>query len=41
MADCIYVLDRGKIVEQGSHPELMDKGGLYRHLFETQAQHYR
>jgi ATP-binding cassette subfamily B protein len=41
MADCIYVLDRGKIVEQGSHPELMDKRGLYRHLFETQAQHYR
>jgi ATP-binding cassette subfamily B protein len=41
MADCIYVLDRGKIVERGVHDELMRRGGTYACLFETQAQNYR
>jgi ATP-binding cassette, subfamily B, bacterial len=35
-ADLILVLDRGRIVERGTHAELIDKGGLYRHLYETQ-----
>ncbi len=32
----IVVMDRGKIVELGEHDELMSKGGLYKHLYETQ-----
>ncbi|MEB3831063.1 multidrug ABC transporter permease, partial [Phormidium sp. CCY1219] len=35
-ADCILVLDRGLLVEQGSHSELMDVGGLYYHLAQQQ-----
>jgi ATP-binding cassette subfamily B protein len=41
MADCIYVLENGRIVESGTHDELVQHGGTYARLFETQAQHYR
>ena len=41
MADCIYVLEAGKIIEKGSHDELIRTGGKYAHLFEMQARHYR
>jgi ATP-binding cassette subfamily B protein len=41
MADCIYVLDKGRIVESGPHDALIAQQGLYAHLFETQAQNYR
>jgi ATP-binding cassette subfamily B protein len=41
MADRIYVLNDGKITESGSHEELMQRGGTYARLFETQAQYYR
>jgi len=40
MVDRIYVLDRGRIVEQGTHEQLVYRGGMYANLFETQAQHY-
>ncbi len=35
-ADQILVLDRGRIVEEGQHQELLDQGGVYRELYETQ-----
>jgi ATP-binding cassette subfamily B protein len=35
-ADLILVLDRGQIVERGTHHELLQQGGLYAHLYETQ-----
>lgn len=35
-ADLILVLDRGRIVERGSHAELLAAGGLYAHLYQTQ-----
>jgi ATP-binding cassette, subfamily B, bacterial len=41
MADQIAVLDQGRIVEQGSHEELMKLNGNYAHLFTLQARGYR
>jgi ATP-binding cassette subfamily B protein len=35
-ADVIFVLDRGHLVEQGTHPELLARGGLYAELYEQQ-----
>jgi ABC-type multidrug transport system fused ATPase/permease subunit len=35
-ADRIYVIDEGWIVEQGSHSALLERGGLYRDLYERQ-----
>jgi ATP-binding cassette subfamily B protein len=36
-ADQILVLDEGKIVESGTHSELVTKQGLYRHLYDAQS----
>lgn len=41
MADRILVLDSGRIVEQGSHDELVALGERYAELFELQAAGYR
>jgi ATP-binding cassette, subfamily B, bacterial len=41
MADRIYVMEKGSIVESGTHADLIKKQGKYAHLFETQAQNYR
>jgi ATP-binding cassette subfamily B protein len=35
-ADLILVMDRGRIVERGTHDTLIEAGGLYKHLYETQ-----
>jgi ATP-binding cassette subfamily B protein len=35
-ADLILVMDRGKIVERGTHDQLIATGGLYSQLYETQ-----
>jgi ATP-binding cassette subfamily B protein len=41
MADQIAVLNRGSIVERGSHEELMSLNGTYARLFSLQARGYR
>lgn len=41
MADTILVLEGGRILERGSHAELLAKGGRYAQLFTLQAQGYR
>jgi ATP-binding cassette, subfamily B, bacterial len=41
MADRILVLEHGRIIEQGSHGELLALGGRYSELFELQAAGYR
>ena len=35
-ADNILVLDHGRLVQQGTHQDLLDQGGLYQTLYETQ-----
>ena len=35
-ADMILVMDRGEVVEHGTHRELVEQQGLYAHLYETQ-----
>jgi ATP-binding cassette subfamily B protein/ATP-binding cassette subfamily C protein len=39
-ADLIYVLARGKVIESGSHAELMALGGQYAELYGLQASQY-
>jgi ATP-binding cassette, subfamily B, bacterial len=41
MADRIVVLSGGRLIEEGTHQELMDKNGLYAGMFEMQAASYR
>ena len=41
MADRILVLDDGKVIEHGTHQDLVKLGGRYAQLFEMQAQAYR
>jgi ATP-binding cassette subfamily B protein len=41
MADRILVLDKGEIIEMGSHEELLEKKGHYAELFTLQAKGYK
>ena len=36
-ANCIYVLDKGKIIESGSHDELLSRKGTYYRMYQLQA----
>ncbi len=40
-ADCIYVMEKGQIIESGDHDALMRRGGRYAEMFELQARNYR
>ena len=40
LADRILMMENGSIVEEGSHKELMNKGGKYADLFSKQAEYY-
>lgn len=41
LADRVYLFENGRIVESGSHRELMEAGGAYADMFEKQARSYR
>jgi ATP-binding cassette subfamily B protein len=41
MAARIFVLDDGKIIESGTHEQLIELEGKYAHLFEKQARYYK
>ena len=36
-ANCIYVLDKGRIIESGTHEELLSLGGTYYKMYSLQA----
>lgn len=40
LADRIYLLENGCVIEEGSHRELMEKDGKYAEMFLIQAQNY-
>lgn len=39
-SNVIYVFDNGKIIECGSHKELINKDGIYSQMWKVQSQHY-
>ena len=39
--DKIMLLDGGKIIEIGSHEELLAKNGLYKEMYESQSKYYK
>ncbi|MDE6580398.1 MAG: ABC transporter ATP-binding protein/permease, partial [Ruminiclostridium sp.] len=40
-ADRIYMLEKGRIIEEGSHSELLERGGKYVQMWKAQAGQYR
>lgn len=40
LANEIFVIDQGKIVERGSYEELLEKGGIYAEMYESQRSWY-
>ena len=40
-ADRVYLFEEGRIVESGTHKELMERGGHYADMFHKQAESYR
>ncbi len=40
LADKIFILDNGKIIEEGSHQELINMNGMYAHMYDSQKGWY-
>ena len=40
VADRIYMLEHGEVIESGSHRELMELDGKYADMFRKQAENY-
>jgi ABC-type multidrug transport system fused ATPase/permease subunit len=40
-ADRIFVLDGGKLIQEGNHSQLMSEDGLYRTMYLAQASQYQ
>lgn len=40
ICDKVLVFQKGRLVEQGNHKELMEQGGLYKELFQMQAKYF-
>jgi ATP-binding cassette subfamily B protein len=38
MADLILVFDEGRVVQQGTHEELLEQDGIYRQVFDIQTR---
>lgn len=41
LADDIIVLNEGRIIERGSHDELMNRGGIYKQMYDEQSGWYK
>ena len=41
MTDCIYAMERGRIVKRGTHTALLAENGKYARLYRAQVQHYQ
>lgn len=41
MAEQIYMMEKGRIIEEGNHEELLARGGRYAEMFEKQAEKYQ
>lgn len=41
IADRIFFLERGQVLESGTHDELMEQNGKYARMFQLQAKNYK